>query len=463
MNSLPRFAQTFLTIVGLTFALALTVAGPAAMAQSTTFATLHEFAGTDGSLPTSNLVSDAAGNLYGVAPGGGQYGSNCWLRSPYYNYCGVVFKLSRVGSEWTTTILHEFTGGSDGNNPIGGLILDKAGNLYGTTTGVAFGNGNVFELSPNSDGTWTETVLYAFQGGSDGSAPEGNLTFDNSGNLFGTTFGGGPGFCGLGVPCGTVFELSPNSAGGWTETVLYSFSELADGAEPVAGLTLDKRGNLYGTTTIGGNLSGNCGYPAFGCGTVFELSPNGAGGWSKTALYTFTDGADGAAPYAGVILDAAGNLYGTASAGGNLNGCNAFGCGVVYRLYPNSSGTWTETVIHTFQLLGTHIGQGGGVPLGGLIFDAAHNLYGTASDGGSLPGGAPGFGVVFKLSPASGKNWKETVLHTFSSTDGAAPASSLFVNSSGYLIGTTRYGGISNFSNPDCGYASCGVVFALKP
>jgi uncharacterized repeat protein (TIGR03803 family) len=442
----------------------LTLATLAASAQST-FATIHEFTGTDGASPVGNLVSDAAGNLYGVTTAGGQQNPATCSLTGSGDYCGTAFKLTRSSSgKWQETVIYEFQGGNDGGIPLGGLTIDAHGNLYGTAAvGGGEFNGVVFELSPSNSGSWTETVLYYFVGGSDGYFPEGNLIFDKAGNLYGTTSGGGTGFCGLGIPCGTVFELSPHSNGFWTEKILYNFSELSDGAVPSAGLIFDRHGNLYGTTSIGGNLTGNCGYPAFGCGTVFTLSPNSTGGWSKNTVYIFTDGADGAAPYSSLTNDTAGNLYGTASAGGNLNGCNGFGCGVVYRLSPNSSGGWTETVIHTFQLLGTRIGQGGGVPLASLTFDAAHNLYGTASQGGILAGGAAGHGVVFKLSRTSSNSWKETVLHTFSGPDGSVPNSGLLFDSAGNLFGTTAAGGTSNGGSSGCGSDGCGVVFDVKP
>ena len=462
MQDSTRSTQKFFYHLSAMLVLAI-LATPAASAQNT-FATIHKFTGTDGASPVGNLVSDSAGNLYGVTSTGGQQNPATCSFIGSGDYCGTAFKLTRSSSgKWQETVIYEFQGGNDGGIPLAGLTIDASGNLYGTASvGGGEFSGVVFELSPTKSGSWTETVLYYFVGGSDGFFPIGNLIFDKSGNLYGTTYGGGTGFCGLGVSCGTVFELSPHSNGFWSENILYNFSELSDGAEPTAGLIFDRQGNLYGTASIGGNLTGNCGYPGFGCGTVFELSPNSTGGWSKNTLYTFTDGEDGAVPYAGLIFDAAGNLYGSAFAGGNLNGCNASGCGVIYRLSPTSSGGWTETVIHTFQLLGTHIGQGGGVPLASLTFDSAHNLYGTASQGGTI-GGAAGHGVVFKLSRTSSNSWKETVLHTFSGSDGSVPNSGLLFDSAGNLLGTTASGGISNGGSSGCGSDGCGVVFELKP
>ena len=461
MQTPTQSTQKFFCHVSVMLVLA-TLATAAASAQST-FATIHKFTGTDGAFPVGNLVSDAAGNLYGVnSTGGLQNPATCSLNGSS-NYCGTVFKLTRLSSgKWQETVIYEFQGGNDGGNPLGGLTIDASGNLYGTASvGGGEFNGVVFELSPTKSGSWTETVLYYFVGGSDGYFPEGNLVFDKSGNLYGTTYGGGTGYCGLGASCGTVFELSKGSGGIWNETIIYNFASLSDGANPKAGMIFDSRGNLYGTTSGGGNTSATyCGYPYYGCGTVFELTPT-AGGWTKTILYTFNDSTDGAFPDASLIFDAAGNLYGTAAGGGDINGCESVGCGVVFRLTPNSSGGWNESVLHAFKHNGSNVGAGGGAPLGSLIFDSAHNLYGTASQGGTVKGGTLGAGVVFKLSQTSTKAWQETVLHTFSGPDGADPASGLLLDSAGQLLGTTTSGGMSNGSA--CGGISCGVVFEIKP
>lgn len=461
MNASTRSAQRFVSNLGGMIVLAI-LAAPSASAQIT-FATIHEFTGTDGASPVGNLVSDSAGNFYGAATLGGLQNTTSCILEDSGNYCGTLFKLSRSSAgKWQESVLHEFTGGSDGGNPLAGLTIDAAGNLYGTTVfGGLTQEGVVFELSPTATGPWTETVLYSFLGGNDGSFPEGVLVFDKAGNLYGTTFGGGTGYCGFGASCGTIFELSKSSSDIWSETVIYNFASLSDGANARAGMIFDSHGNLYGTTANGGNTGNTyCGYPYYGCGTVFELMA-AAGTWNKTTLYIFNDSTDGAYPDASLIFDSMGNLYGTAAGGGDINGCEYVGCGVVFKLTPNSSGAWNEVVLHAFKNNGSNVGAGGGVPVGSLIFDSAHNLYGTAAQGGTLKGGALGDGVIFKLSPTTTKAWQETVLHTFSGSDGAIPSSGLLFDSAGDLLGTTNGGGILNGSH--CSGISCGVVFEIKP
>jgi uncharacterized repeat protein (TIGR03803 family) len=336
---------------------------------------LYSFTGypTDGEFPVAGLVRDKEGNLYGSTKFGGTYD------------VGTVFRVDRNGKE---TVLYSFTGGADGANPLAGLVLDKAGNLYGTapyggdlscTLQGPYGCGVVFRI----DGTGHETVLYTFTGGADGGFPTAGLIWDQRGNLYGTTEFGGLASC----SCGVVFKL--DLAG--KETVLYSFTGGADGAYPFAGLVLNKAGNLYGTTSYGGDL--NCApLPGLGCGNVFKLKPNG----KETALYNFTGGADGFSPVAGVVQDCKGNVYGTASAGGDLSCASGqgFGCGVVFKLKPNGR----ETVLYTFSG-----GSDGGFPAAGLIWDGKGNLYSTTSQGGDLGSSNPscsviGCGVVFKLT-----------------------------------------------------------------
>jgi uncharacterized repeat protein (TIGR03803 family) len=396
---------------------------------------IHSFTGPDGAQPTAGLTPDGSGNYFGTTLGGGST-----LRY------GTVFELSPAsGGGWTQTVLYNFTNGADGGQPAAGLVRDSSGNLYGTTSGgggCTFGSGCgvVFKLS-QSGGVWTETVLYTFTGGADGGTPNG-VILDASGNLFGTTGGGGSG--GNGV----VFELSPNSNGTWTETVIHTFTGGTNGGRsPNGSLVFDSVGRLYGTTTFSGNGGG---------GLVFRLTPNGTGGWTAGFLHNFSGRQDGAVPNGGLVLDAAGHVYGTAQAGGNLTICNRFGCGVVFRLSRKAGGGWTETVIHTFSR-----GTDGGVPLAGLIMDSSGNLYGTTSVGGdpSVCGGQGGCGVVFKLSPGS-TGYTETVMYTFSgSTDGEFPGSPLFRDSSGNLFGTTFDGGTLS----DCSGVGCGVVFEVTP
>ena len=268
---------------------------------------LHSFSGgADGTYPYGGLIFDAAGNLYGTTTSGGT--SNT----------GTVFELTpAAGGTWTEKVLHSFSGGTDGIHPYAGLIFDAAGNLYGTTDlGGAYGYGTVFELTPAAGGTWTEKVLHNFNnGGTDGTRPYARLTFDAAGNLYGTTYGGG-----AYNSYGTVFELTPAAGGTWTEKVLHSFGSGTDGLIPYGGLIFDAAGNLYGTTAYGGTND---------LGTVFELTPKAGGGWTEKVLYSFGDGTDGVSPLAGLIFDAAGNLYGTTQHGGTYN------YGTVFEIAPS--------------------------------------------------------------------------------------------------------------------------------
>ena len=259
--------------------------------------------GADGANPRyGDLIFDKAGNIYGTTPAGGS-GS------------GVVYEMTPSGGGWTEQPIYTFSG-PDGAQPFAGVIFDNAGNMYGTTAqGGAYGYGTVYELSPAGNG-WTEKVLYSFQNGSDGSYLIGGLIFDQAGNLYGATDNGGSG------GGGTVFELTP-SGGGWTYNLLYSF---AGGAScgPRASLIMDGAGNLYGTTYCDG---------ANNKGSVFKLTPSSPY-WTYTSMYDFTGGPDGRAPISNVTFDTAGNLYGTASLGGNQSNCGNVGCGVVWEITP---------------------------------------------------------------------------------------------------------------------------------
>jgi len=352
-------------------------------------------------------------------------------QSEYSNQTEAVIPGGGSGSE---NALYNFAGGSDPKLPYAGLVFDKAGNLYGTTElGGTNDQGTVFEITRNANGTWTETVLYNFTGSADGGQPYGSLVFDAAGNLYGTTDFGGSANCNLG--CGTVFKLTPGSSG-WSETVLYTFSGGNDGREPSARVGFDAAGNLYGTTLQGGNISSVC---SSGCGTVFKLTP-GSSGWTESVLYAFEGGADGASPYAGLTFDAAGNLYGTASAGGTS------GSGTIFKLTPGSNG-WTETVLHAFSG-----GSDGKNPYGDLILDSAGNLYGTAFQGGA------GYGVVYELSLNSNGAWKERVLHGFANLPAGNPVAGVVMDSGGNLYGTTMLGE----SESSCG-GGCGALFKLSP
>ncbi len=386
---------------------------------------LYNFSGgSDGGYLDAGLIFDSSGNLYGTAYIGGAYGN------------GVVFELTpNSDGNWTETVIYSFTGGADGGNPSASLIFDAVGNLYSTANlGGAYGYGTVFMLSPNSGGTWTETVLYSFAGGTDGAFPIAGLIFDAAGNLYGTTNKGGKGNC----PdytyrgCGTVFELTPNSGGGWAESALYAFAGGKDGGYPDhANLVFDGAGNLYGATRDHGLSGPRC--AGYGCGTVFELTPN-SGGWTETVLHRFNQ-KDGGNPDGTLIFDAAGNLYGTTLDGGPHDAGN------VFKLTLGQKGKWTEQVIHEFT------GKDGAGSYAGVIFDAAGNLYGAASSGGTH-----GDGTVYKLTPTSGGKWKISVLHQFrGGTDGWAPRGDVVFDANGDLYDTTADNGTT------------GTVFEIMP
>lgn len=397
-----------------TAVLMLTIAGstPAAAKEKV----LYTFTvGVDGWFPNSALILDNAGNLYGTTPGGGAYGE------------GNVFELTSSGSGWTETILYGFTGPpNDGSDPTGLLVWDENGNLFGVTGGGGASNaGTVFELSPASGGGWTESTLYAFSGGSDGGYPAG-LIPDGKGNLYGITHSGGNASCN----CGVVFELK-QSKGSWIEIVLHSFPGLPDGLGPI-GLAFDNAGNLYGTTLLGG---------AYNAGSVFQMRHLGRH-WKESVVHSFTGGADGYLPLAGVIVDQTGNLYGTTNEGGG-EGCQN-GCGLVFKLKHMSNGKWKELVLHRFK----DNGHEGIYPGAALIFDNKGNLYGT-----TLGGGAYGNGTAFELMQNFDGTWVQTVIETFIDRSRGSMPNALVLGQDGYLYGSTYDGGAYDV----------GLVFQLSP
>ena len=367
------------------------------------------------------LVFDAAGNLYGATYDGGAYGY------------GSVFELSPSSNGWKETVLYSFKGGTDGSAPseTERLVFDARGNLYGTTVyggdqSCDAGCGVVFELTPHTGRRWAERVIYSFNG-LPASAPEAGLIFDAAGNLYGTTYGSYN--CSTGICVGTAFELSPTSNGKWNIHILHEFGTgKNDGIGPLSVLAFDPSGNLYGTTYVGGIP--NCGFGGNGCGTVFKFTPNAKGSWRYSVIWRFKGGADGDRPYAGVVSDRAGNLYGTTALGGkNGQGCasNAPGCGTVFELLPNSNGTWTQGTIHTFA----GYPKDGGLPFDGLVLDRAGNVFGTTHSAG-----ANNLGTVFELSPRS-TGWHETLLYNFTrSKVGFFPNAGLILDSAGNLYGT---------------------------
>jgi len=343
---------------------------------------------------------------------------------------GTVFAIKLVNGVWREKVLYAFTGGADGDEPRSNVSFDKSGNMYGTTLyggSGGLGNGVVFKLSP-SNGAWIESVIHTFAGGtSDGYWPAG-LIMDADGNLYGNTAGGGT------HNAGVVFKLAP-SGNSWKETILYNFSRAPDGGGPSGDLVFDAAGNLYGTTAAGGT---NANHNGLGDGTVFRLSPNPDASWSETVLHSFGAGDDGAMPLAGLVLDAAGNLYGTTPYGG---GTPEGGHGTAFQL-SFSNGSWTETVISNFTTP-----SGGNSPQSPLTIDNAGNLLGVAN------GGAGRYGAVYQLSLANG-TWTHIPLYSFPDTaSGVHPTGKLVLDNRGNIYGTTIRGGDRNF----------GVIYAIAP
>jgi len=406
------------------------VATPPAQAQTLTVLHVFNYM-ADGEYPLAGLTIDAAGNLYGTTSAGGNGG---------HGY-GTVFKLKHAGSGWVLNVLHSFSGGSDGSSPQGRVALARDGSLYGTTiqggsSGKCPGScGVVFHLTPppsapkSAVAPWNETISHSFDG-TDGFEPQGDLTFDQAGNIYGTTEQGGSNACyANGVyGCGVVYKLIATRDGGWDETLLFAAQGGSAGSEPIGGVVFDPSGNLYGALQTNG---------PFNWGLIFQLSPSGPG-WKEQPAYIFSGGSNGGVPEAGLIADASGNLYGTTRFGG-INSC-----GTVFELTPSGPG-WSINTLYTF--LGQPDGCG---PQAKLVMDAAGSLYGTTMFGGQGFGG--GAGTVFKLTPANG-GWTYTSLHDFTGIDGAYPMSSLVFDANGNIYGTTTEGGASNG----------GVVFEITP
>ena len=374
---------------------------------------LYSFTGgRDGGDPATGLAFDQSGNAYGTTVTGGDFG------------CGTVFQLTPSGGHFTEKVLFSFDCFGSGKNPYGGVILDSAGNLYGTTVaggsgGICAGDGcGVVYMLSNVGGSWHETPMYNFTGGDDGFGPGGGLVSDGNGNFYGTTPDGGA--SGVGV----VYQISPVTGGGWKQTVIHAFTGGNDGAVGSLGsLLIDQAGNLYGVSELGG---------AFSAGTAFRLSPV-QGGWKMTTLYAFKGQPHAAFPYGGLIADANGNLFGTTYYGG------ANGMGAVFKLGRTGN---KEVVLYSFKG-----GTDGSNPTSTLVFDAAGNLYGTTSMGGNT---GCDCGTIFELVPAHG----ERILHRFAETpDGGYPYYGLTPDPNGDLYGTTVSGGS----------ATQGVVFKFTP
>ena len=367
----------------------------------------------------------------------------------------------------TEQVLHDFVGGADGVDPASGLTLDKSGNLYGSTFngGGSANAGTIYRISPNSGGGWTETVLYSFKGGTtDGANPEGALLVGPKGQVVGATVSGGANNYGVVfalIPSGTTYverilhvfsrfdaptgglivDKSLNLYGlatggthnfgevyelqrtttGHKFVVLYSFLSGTDGADPFGELILDRAGNLYGTTASGGTCV---------CGDVFELKKGTNGTYTESILYTFSSTADGVDPESRLVMDPSGNLYGTTVYGGDTSCAAPYGCGEVFELM-NSGGVWTKTTLHAFT--GAPDGHG---PTAGVTFDAHGNLFGTTGNGGSVNTGA-----LYELSPTTG-GWNESIVYSFTNgIDGGFVETPVTFDSLGNLYGTAGSGG----------------------
>lgn len=422
MRSLSILALSIFSLV----VTALSVSKPG---QAQTYTILHSFTGGLSGADPVGLAMDAAGNLYGATYGGGNSGTICGAIG-----CGTVFKLAHKNGSWTFNSLYAFTGGSDGASPFAGLAIGPNGIVYGTANSGGGGGGGcgtsgcgtVYSLQPtpsfprNALAPWLETTLHKFQGPpNDGNNP-GLATplIDPAGNLYGTASGGTAGQ-------GVVFELT-RSSGVWTESIIHNFSG-SDGSQPLAGLTIDPTGNLYGTTAYGG---------AYNYGAVYELTRSGSG-WVEQVLYSFTGASDGFGPSYPLTFDRSGNLYGTTAYGGIGD------WGTVFQLVP-SEGGWSLNTLYSFS------GNGPIRPGGTLAIDALGNVYGTTGEGGAY-----GYGAVYKLTHSSG-SWVYTAVYDFCPngypcTNGDGPLG-VILDASGNLFGQAG-GGPSND----------GVVYEITP
>jgi uncharacterized repeat protein (TIGR03803 family) len=394
------------------------------------FNVLYEFkGGADGSEPLSDLTLDAAGNLYGTTSRGGT--GTCGVEP-----CGTVFALMRTTSGWEEKVLYNFTGGADGGWPVGGVIFDTSGNLYGTASiGGPQDAGTVFQLTPTSHGGWKERTIYTFTW-TGYPGPQTDLIFDPHGNIYGTT-------------SSTVFRLTPNSDSTWAGTTLHTFQGPPDGQFVSSPVVLDPAGNLYGVTEGGG--TGQCQGVAsnIGCGTVYELTPQGQGNWQESILYSFTRGGGSPVDPSGALLfDRAGNLLGTSRVGGN-------GYGTIFELHSRQDGTWSQSASHRFY--GTPDGRETPYQavLPRLVPDGHDGYFGVSSQ----PPGSEGGGVVFNLQ-RNKNDWRLKVVYTFKDGyKGFSANTGLVRDSEGNLYGATQNGGILK----TCQGNGCGMVYEVTP
>jgi uncharacterized repeat protein (TIGR03803 family) len=400
-----RHLQQFVAIV---FVASLPFAIPSPSRGGDREEVLYAFKGVDdGAFPDAGLIADERGALYGVTRQGG---------AREVRGAGTVFALIPSGAGYTKRIIHRFRSfdPKDGEWPAGNLVVDASGSLYGTTqNGGSFGGGTVFKLAPSGPRAYRETVLYSFKGGDDGDQPKAGLIADASGALYGTTQDGGNG-AGCTGGCGTVFKLAP-ARSGYVESVLYRFQGINDGMWPLAGLTGERSGALYGTTNRGGGTGSRC---LLGCGTAFKLTPSGSG-YTESILYSFQDGADGMWPVAGLTLDAAGALYGTTYFGGNSQND-----GVVFKLTASGS-RYTESVLYRFNGQRDGYWPVGGLiaDADGTLYGTTYqgNGSGCAYHNGCGT-------VFKLAPNASGSSYTQTVLYTFHGRDGARPDTALILS-----------------------------------
>lgn len=403
--------------------------------QGQTYQVIYNFTGdSNGAWPWAGLTIDQRGNLYGTTT------------SDLNGGPGAVFELMRTNFGWTPVTLYKFMGSPDGHSSFARVIFGPDSSLYGTTADggsqcapTGGDCGTVFRLRrPATTCTsgscpWTETVLYRFSGSPDGDQPYSEVIFDSAGNIYGTTSAGGSGNNGYGN--GTVYELTP-SGGGWTESVLWTFSGGSDGYQPVTGVILDQHGTLYGTSLGGGDP--HCwGGGGYGCGTVFELTPS-AGGWTENVLYAFHGGRDGGFPAGGLIFDQSGNLFGSTEGLGLYGGWRTGpGTGGSVFTLSSSNGGWNFSALYSFAMLPQLCWDG---PAASLSMDSAGNLYGTTACNGAY-----GQGNVFKLTRSNG-GWTYSSLHDFlGGNDGGRSFSNVEFDADGNMYGTTNNGGIYGY------------------
>jgi hypothetical protein len=434
-------------VVSIAVALLMLVAATP-VAHGQTYTVLHNFTdGRDGAIPMAGLTLDAAGNFYGTTQHGGD--TQCNLG------CGTVFKLTHKNSSWVLTTLYQFTAGTDGSGPIARVVFGPDGALYGTANGGVYPGaccGSIFRLTPpaticrSTSCPWKITVLHQFSGGVDGALPGyGDLTFDSSGNIYGTAgYGGGNGVCAGG--CGVVFELVRTS--GWSESVLYSFTGQADGGNPAGGVIFDNSGSLLGTTLYGGYYDPQ-GFA--GAGVIFKLTRSGSG-WTESVPYMFHDSSgDGALPYASLTLGPSGTIYGTTASGG-IGNCNFSlfqGCGTVFEAFGRMAfGSFPNVNLAEPYISG---------PFAPVSFDPAGHMNGT-----TWGDGVNGSGNVFQLTYFEG-DWMYSSLHDFSGgSDGGFPASNVVIDAHGNYYGTASAGGSQNICTiPN--RPGCGVIWQITP